>query len=138
VPVAPEMKFRIGTASTAITSAAVGLLLEEGRLDLDEDIQTYVPEFPQKQRPVTLRQLMADVAGVPDDGGDEGPLFTERCERPADAYQFLSGYERELLFNPGTHSRCPSQDRNLSPLPNSIAATPGAIAPWQVVAACRC
>ena len=102
VPVAPETKFRIGTASTAITSAAVGLLLEEGRLDLDEDIQTYVPEFPQKQRPVTLRQLMAHVAGVPGDGGDEGPLFTERCELPADAYQFLSGYERELLFEPGT------------------------------------
>jgi serine beta-lactamase-like protein LACTB, mitochondrial len=80
----------------------VGLLLEGGRLDLDEDIQTYVPEFPQKQRPVTLRQLMAHVAGVPDDGGDEGPLFTERCERPADAYRFLSGYERELLFEPGT------------------------------------
>ena len=32
VPVAPETEFRIGTASTAITSAAVGLLLEEGRL----------------------------------------------------------------------------------------------------------
>ena len=102
VPVAPETRFRIGTTSVTLTSAAVGLLLEKGRLDLDEDIQTYVPEFPQKQWPVTLRQLMANVAGVPDDGGDEGPLFTEHCERPADAFQFLSGYEREMLFEPGT------------------------------------
>ena len=43
MPVAPETRFRIGTASTALTSAAVGLLLEKGRLKLDDEIQTYVP-----------------------------------------------------------------------------------------------
>jgi serine beta-lactamase-like protein LACTB, mitochondrial len=82
VPVAPDMRFRIGTASTALTSAAVGLLLEEGRLKPDEVIQTYVPAFPQKQWPVTLHQLMAHLAGVRNDGGDEGPLLSMRCERP--------------------------------------------------------
>ena len=64
VPVAPGMRFRIGHASKALTSAAVGLLLEKGRLRLDDEIQTYVPEFPRKQWPVTLRQLMGHVAGV--------------------------------------------------------------------------
>src|SRR6478735_6700293 len=53
VPVTPDTRFRIGTASTALTSAAVGLLLEKGRLKLDDEIQTYVPEFPDKQWPVT-------------------------------------------------------------------------------------
>jgi serine beta-lactamase-like protein LACTB len=102
VPVAPDMRFRIGTASVAITSAAAGLLLEKNRLKLDDKIQVYVPEFPEKQWPVTLGQLMGHVAGVANDGGDEGPLFTKQCERPADALQFLSGYEVELLFEPGT------------------------------------
>jgi CubicO group peptidase (beta-lactamase class C family) len=32
VPVSPDTRFRIGTASTALTSAAAGLLLEKGRL----------------------------------------------------------------------------------------------------------
>jgi serine beta-lactamase-like protein LACTB, mitochondrial len=96
------MRFRIGTASVALTSAAAGLLVEQGRLKLDDPIQTYVPEFPYKQWPVTLRELLGHVAGVPNDGGDEGPLFTERCERPVDALQYLSGYERELLFEPGS------------------------------------
>ena len=41
------------------SSAAVGVLLEKDRLKLDEAIQTYVPQFPKKQWPVTLRQLMA-------------------------------------------------------------------------------
>ncbi len=102
VPVAPETTFRIGTASTVLTSAAVGLLLEDGGLKLDDMIRTYVPEIPDRQWPVTLRQLMGHVAGVANDGGDEGPLFSQYCERPIDALQFLSGYEVELLFEPGT------------------------------------
>jgi CubicO group peptidase (beta-lactamase class C family) len=103
VPVAPETRFRIGTASTALTSAAVGLLLERDRLKLDEKIQTYVPEFPEKQWPVTLRQLMGHLAGVRNDGGDEGPLYSVRCERPVEALQHFA--ERSLLFEPGTQYR---------------------------------
>ena len=102
-PVAPDTRFRIGTASTALTSAAVGLLLEKGRLKLDEKIQTYVPEFPEKQWPVTLRQLMAHLAGVRNDGGDEGPLFSMQCERPVDGLQPFK--ESALRFEPGTEYR---------------------------------
>jgi len=102
-PIAPNLKFRIGTASTALTSAAVGLLLEEGRLQLDEVIQTYVPDFPQKQWPVTLRHLMGHLAGVRNDGGDEGPLLSMRCERPVDALAPFA--DRPLLFEPGTEYR---------------------------------
>jgi CubicO group peptidase (beta-lactamase class C family) len=103
VPVSPETRFRIGTASTALTSAAVGLLLEEGRLALDSEIQNYVPEFPVKPWPVTLRQAMAHVAGLRDDGGDEGPLLSMHCERPAEGLRAFAG--AALLFEPGTRYR---------------------------------
>src|SRR5688572_26011584 len=53
VPVAPRMRFRIGTASKALTSAAVGLLLDSGKLKLDDTIQTHVSDFPEKPWPVT-------------------------------------------------------------------------------------
>ena len=87
VPVAPNLRFRIGTASKVLTSAAVGLLLEKRQLRLDEEIQAYVPEFPRKPWPVTLRQLMGHLAGVKNDGGDEGPLLSARCARPVEALQ---------------------------------------------------
>ena len=103
VKVGPDTRFRIGTASTALTSAAAGLLLEKGRLKLDDEIQTYVPAFPRKQWPVTVRQLMAHLAGVRNDGGDEGPLFSTHCERPVEALQAFA--ERPLLFEPGTRYR---------------------------------
>jgi len=86
-----------------LTSGAAGLLLEEGRLELDAEIQRYVPELPEKPSRVTLRQMMGHLAGMRTDGGDEGPLFTPHCERPVEALQFFA--ERSLLFEPGTQYR---------------------------------
>jgi serine beta-lactamase-like protein LACTB, mitochondrial len=103
VKVEPDTRFRIGTASTALTSAAVGLLLEKNRLKLDEKIQTYVPAFPEKPWPVTLRQVMGHVAGVRNDGGDEGPLLSTHCERPVEGVQRFA--KDSLLFEPGTQYR---------------------------------
>jgi serine beta-lactamase-like protein LACTB len=100
VPVEPDTRFRIGTASVALTSAALGLLLDSGRLKLDDELQTYVPEFPRKQWPVTLRQLMAHTAGIRTDGGDEGPLLSARCERPVEALELFD--KHPLLFEPGS------------------------------------
>jgi len=98
-PVSPDTRFRITGASIPLTSAAVGLMLENHQLNLDEQIQTYVPAFPKKQWPVTLRQVMAHMAGLRDDGGDEVPQ-SRSCERAADG---LSGFaDRPLLFEPGS------------------------------------
>ena len=103
IPVSPEMLFRIGTASTALTSAAAGLLLEKDLLKLDESIQAHVPEFPQKEWPVTLRQVMGHTAGVRSDGGDEGPLFGVHCDRTLDALQHFAN--DALRFEPGSQYR---------------------------------
>lgn len=102
-PISPDTRFRIGTASTVLTSAAVGLLLDRGRLKLDDEIQTYVPQYPKKQWPVTLRQLMAHDSGLATDSGEDGPLFRRRCEQPADAVRLFAG--DPLLFEPGTQYR---------------------------------
>ena len=103
VPVTPDTRFRIGTASIPLTSAAVGLLLEKGRLHLDDVIQKHVPGFPEKQAPVTLRQLMAHVAGIANDGGDEGPLFGQHCTQTVEALPAFA--DRALRFDPGTQYR---------------------------------
>ena len=103
VPVRPDTRLRIGTASKVLTSAAIGLLLEKDRLKLDAEIQTYVPEFPSKEWPVTVRQLMGHLAGIRNDGGDESPLYSQRCERTSEGLRFFA--DRPLLFEPGTQYR---------------------------------
>jgi serine beta-lactamase-like protein LACTB len=102
-PVTPQTRFKIGTASIALTSAAVGLLLEEGRLKLDDVIHARVPEFPEKEWPITLRQLMGHLAGVSNDGGDEGALYGAHCEETLDALPYFAG--NSLRFEPGTQYR---------------------------------
>ena len=102
-PVTPKTRFRIGTASKVLTSAALGLLMEGGRLKLDAEIQTYVPEFPKKEWPVTVRQLMGHLAGVRNDGGDESPLYSQHCERTVEGIRSFA--DSSLLFEPGTQYR---------------------------------
>ena len=100
VPVAPAMRFRIGHTSTALTSAAVGLLLEKRRLHLGDEIQTYVPAFPKKQWPVTLRQLMGHVAGVRHYDSEADYMPSAHCERASDG---LQSFARDpLRFEPDT------------------------------------
>ena len=102
-PVTPKTRFRMGTGSKALTAAAVGVLLEKDRVKLDEEIQAYVPQFPKKPWPVTLRQLMGNVSGVGIAATDDWRLSSERCERAADALPVFA--ERPLLFQPGTQFR---------------------------------
>jgi serine beta-lactamase-like protein LACTB, mitochondrial len=102
-PVTPGTRFRVGTISMPLTSAAVGLLVESGRLQLDDPIQKYVPEFPHTKWPVTVRQLMAHTSGMRSDGGDEGELFSKHCDRPVEALPDVAS--SELRFEPGTEYR---------------------------------
>jgi CubicO group peptidase (beta-lactamase class C family) len=99
-PVTPATRFRLGTLSIPLTSAAVGVMLEKHQVDLDEKIQTYVPDFPAKRWSVTLRHLMSHTAGLSSDSGDEGPLFGMHCDRAAEAFSAFAG--RDLRFEPGT------------------------------------
>ena len=100
-PVTPQTRFRMGTASAVLTSAAVGVLLEKDRVSLDEGIQAYVPQFPKQPSAVTLRQLMGHVPDVRMEE-DGRRLSSQRCERAADALPVFA--DRPLLF-PGTQSR---------------------------------
>jgi serine beta-lactamase-like protein LACTB, mitochondrial len=88
-PVTPNTRFRIGTASTFLTAAAAAPLLENGRLKLDDDIQTYVPQFPRQSSRVTLRQLMAQTGDAGPDKDE--PLLRQRCEHPAGTLPHLAG-----------------------------------------------
>ena len=64
VPMTATSKVRIASISKSLTSAAVGQLVEKGKLDLDAPVQTYVPSFPVKPWPITTRQLGGHLAGI--------------------------------------------------------------------------
>ena len=103
VPVTPATRFRIGHASKALTSAAVGLLLEKDRLQLGDEIQTYVPAFPRKQWRITLRQLMGHMAGVRHYRNEVDYMPSAHCERASEGLRSFA--EDPLQFEPETQSK---------------------------------
>jgi CubicO group peptidase (beta-lactamase class C family) len=65
--VADETLFRIASISKLFTATAVMQLVEEGKLDLDRDVNAYLEDFEVPNthpgRPVTLRHLLTHTAG---------------------------------------------------------------------------
>ena len=59
-----KSRFRIGSVSKPVSAAAVGKLLDQGKIDIDAPIQDYVPYFPGKKYPLTLRQVGGHTAGI--------------------------------------------------------------------------
>ena len=58
-------RFQICSVSKQFTAAAVMLLVESGRVDLNEPVDRWMPEAPPQWRQVTLHQLLSHTAGVP-------------------------------------------------------------------------
>ncbi len=103
-------KFRIGSVSKPITAAALGILYEEGKIDLDAPIQTYVPDFPEKEHTITLRQLAGHTAGIRHYRGDEF-LSSEHYPTVAEGLDIFK--DDPLLFEPGTDYSYSSYGWNL-------------------------
>jgi CubicO group peptidase (beta-lactamase class C family) len=99
VAVVPATRFRIASISKALTAAGVGVLVEQGRLDLDAPVQRYVPSFPGKRWPLTTRQVAGHVGGVRHYRGTEFESSV-RYDDVVDALEIFAA--DTLLFEPGT------------------------------------
>ncbi|SFD87950.1 CubicO group peptidase, beta-lactamase class C family [Chitinophaga sp. CF118] len=93
-------KFRMGSVSKLLTIEAIGLLYQEGKLDLDAPIQKYLPGFPEKKYPITSRQLAGHTAGIRHYRKSD-PLSIPKRYKSVD--EGLSIFKDDsLLFKPGT------------------------------------
>ncbi|MEA2337876.1 MAG: hypothetical protein QOE82_1883, partial [Thermoanaerobaculia bacterium] len=64
VPATADSSYRLASVTKPMTAVCVLKLADEGRIDLDAEVQKYVPSFPKKQWPVTIRQLLAHLGGI--------------------------------------------------------------------------
>ena len=70
IPATPETLYRVGSLSKLFTATSVMQLVEQGRMDIDKPLQTYLPEFSIKSRfgdsaPITPRSIMTHHSGLP-------------------------------------------------------------------------
>lgn len=92
--------YRIGSVSKPITTIALGRLMEEGLIDIDRDFRDYVPEFPEKQWPFTLRQLASHTAGIRHYVNPLENFRTDHYATVKDALVTIA--DDRLIFEPGT------------------------------------
>jgi serine beta-lactamase-like protein LACTB, mitochondrial len=98
IPVSSATQFRIDQVSEALTAAALVRLSEEGRVDLDAPVQRYVPSFPEKNYPITSRQVAAHLGGIP--AVPPQRLPSAHCAHPEEAVRSFAALPLSRL--PGT------------------------------------
>lgn len=100
VPVKTVSAFRTASVAKPITATGAMWLVENGRLELDAPVQKYCPAFPQKQWPVTVRQVLGHQAGIRHYGKPGESAGTQHHFSIADSLALFKN--DPLLHEPGT------------------------------------
>jgi len=102
VPITPHTPFIMGSVSKQFTAATIALLVEQGRISLDDDVRKYVPELPDYGKRVTIDNLVHHTSGI----RDFWALYEAAGTRLDDGYTVddiltLAARQKHLNFDPG-------------------------------------
>jgi CubicO group peptidase (beta-lactamase class C family) len=110
-PAKAESAYRLASITKPMTAIAVLQLVEKGKINLDAEVQTYVPYFPKKPFPVTVRQVLGHLGGISHykNYEQEGHFKTPKSTREA-----IAVFENfDLVAEPGTRYSYSSYGYNL-------------------------
>jgi CubicO group peptidase (beta-lactamase class C family) len=96
VPVKVETIFQSGSVGKQFTSAAVMLLVEDGKIDLDDKITKYFKDAPETWENITVRHLLTHTSGMTD---YPEPFDYRKDYTEDDLYKMIK--ETPLGFQPG-------------------------------------
>jgi D-alanyl-D-alanine carboxypeptidase len=63
-PMQPDMVFEIGSVTKQFTSTAILMLVEQGKLSLDDDLHRYLPDYPDKGAKISIENLLTHTSGI--------------------------------------------------------------------------
>jgi D-alanyl-D-alanine carboxypeptidase len=63
-PLTSDTVLRIASLTKQFTSTAVLMLVDEGKIKLDDDITTYLPDYPTKGKKITIEHLLTHTSGI--------------------------------------------------------------------------
>ena len=94
----------VGSVSKVESAVAVMQLVEQGKVGLDEVIQKYVPSYPVKSAPITLRHVLTHGSGIRHyKDGEFGPDGLLEMRRHTSIDTAIDVFRDDpLLFAPGT------------------------------------
>jgi CubicO group peptidase (beta-lactamase class C family) len=100
-PVTPQTLFRPGSVSKLFTWTAVMQLVEQGKIDLDRDVNDYLDfKIPATYpKPITMRNLMTHTPGFEEAIKD---LIVTKGSAPVSIGEFLKTHMPKRIYPPGT------------------------------------
>jgi len=103
VPCTPRTNFRMASFSKQFTATAILLLVDQGKLSLDDTLDKFFPGFPEYGKKITVKQLLTHTSGLPD-YEELIPEGTTLQLDDLDIVQILLD-TKEPLFEPGSQWR---------------------------------
>src|SRR5262249_25519934 len=99
-PAKPEMRYSVGSISKQFTAAAVLMLVEEGKVSLDDAVSKYIPGLTRGDE-VTIRELLSHTSGYQDYAPQD--YMVPDWEKPISGQGILDRWAKKPLdFDPGT------------------------------------
>jgi CubicO group peptidase (beta-lactamase class C family) len=99
VPVTTTTKFRIGSVTKQFTAAAILKLQEEGRLNVNDKLSKFIPDYPRGDE-VTIHHLLTHTSGIK--SFTSKPDFMATATAPATVDQMIASFKSDPFdFNPG-------------------------------------
>lgn len=98
LPVKQETVFQIQSVTKTFTATAVMLLVEEGRIGLEDKLTKHLDNLPESWSAVTLRHLLSHTSGIKD-FINEPTVDLRKDVAPQDVIESLR--DRPLNFSPG-------------------------------------
>jgi CubicO group peptidase (beta-lactamase class C family) len=99
IALAPESILEPGSIAKQFTAAAVLLLVQQGKLSLDDPVRKYIPEVPDYGTPITIRHLINHTSGLRDWGSVEGIAGWPRTTREYTHAHVLEIVSRQRALN---------------------------------------
>jgi D-alanyl-D-alanine carboxypeptidase len=96
VPARPETVYKIGSVSKQFIASGIMLLIQEGKLSLDDKVSKFLEGTPDTWKEITLRHLLTHTSGIVREGPGFDPLKIQN-----DADVIKSAYRLPLRFAPG-------------------------------------
>ncbi|MFN2442038.1 MAG: serine hydrolase [Thermoanaerobaculia bacterium] len=112
VPASEKSSYRMASVTKPMTAVAALRLAEKGLLDLDAPIRSYLPWFPDKGAPITVRQLLGHLGGI---SHYRNYLVEGRIRDPKTTREAIAIFEDfELIAAPGEKHAYSSYGYNLA------------------------
>src|SRR5262245_56226359 len=64
VPVTKDTAFEVGAITTEFTAAAIMILVQEGKISLDDPMTRYLRQAPAQWNKITVRHLLCNTSGL--------------------------------------------------------------------------